>query len=163
MLKKKGSRIMSRSETALNFFNNEYNCSQSVLAAFSESLGIDTDMALRIASPFGAGVARQGEVCGAVSGALMAIGLYFGKDRNSDPKAKERCYEKSTIFMQAFAQTTGSCSCSDLLETEPGQPVNWAEAAASGKFKTHCPVFVETAVLILEEILKGAVSQQETP
>lgn len=154
---------MSRSETALNYFNNEYNCSQAVLAAFAENLGIDTDMALRIASPFGAGISRQGEICGAVSGALMAIGLYYGKDRNSDPQAKERCYNKSTILMQAFAQTTGSCSCSDLLETEPGQPVNWAEAAASGKFKTHCPVFVETAVLILEEILKDAVQGGVSP
>jgi len=145
---------MKKSEMALKLFEDNFNCAQSVLAPFAESMGMDADAALRVSSGFGAGIARQGNVCGAVTGGLMVIGLKYGKDLSSGPEAKELCYHKTDIFLQSFAKSLGSTVCTDLLEQNPDEPVNWNKIQEEGKFKTHCPVFVETAVLLLEEILK---------
>jgi C_GCAxxG_C_C family probable redox protein len=63
-------------------FAQQYSCSQAVFSAFAPQFGISDEQAIKLASPFGGGMARQGQVCGAVSGALMAIGLARG---STDP------------------------------------------------------------------------------
>ena len=62
-------------------FYNGYNCAQSVLSVFAEDLGMSKDACLKLASPFGSGIAYMQETCGAVSGALMAIGLKYGRGK----------------------------------------------------------------------------------
>ena len=69
---------MDHKEKALNYFSLELHCSQSVLAAFAEECGITEEQALKLGSCFGGGM-RKGEVCGAVTGALMALGLLYGQ------------------------------------------------------------------------------------
>ena len=64
---------------AEEMFRSGYVCSQAVFATFSEMLGLDKETALKIANGFGGGIARKQEICGAVSGAIMAIGLKYGK------------------------------------------------------------------------------------
>jgi len=76
-------------EIAGSVFSQHYNCSQSVFSAFAEQLGMDQETALKLASPFGGGVARRGEICGAVSGALLALGLARGAQL---PAEKEGIY-----------------------------------------------------------------------
>lgn len=68
---------MSKKEKALNYFSQKFNCSQAVLSTFAEELGISEELALKIGTEFGGG-ARRGELCGAVSGALMVLGLKYG-------------------------------------------------------------------------------------
>ena len=65
---------MTRSERAVSKFVAGYNCAQSVFYAFSDDLKIDQDTGLKIACGFGAGMGRQGEVCGAVTGGIMVLG-----------------------------------------------------------------------------------------
>ena len=66
---------MSKAEVAVDCFEEGFNCSQAVVSAFAPELGLDRETALRVAAAFGGGMGRTGETCGAVSGALMVIGM----------------------------------------------------------------------------------------
>ena len=79
-------------EIAENFFTEGYNCAQSVLLAFADELGIDADMATTISAPFGGGMGRLREVCGAFSGMLMAFGCHYGKYAPEDSDRKKQQY-----------------------------------------------------------------------
>lgn len=146
---------MTKSEKALNLFSNNFNCAQAVFGAFAEDFGIDLNQALKTSTALGAGMSGQGNICGALSGGLLVIGLKFGSDQTTGPDAKQFSYRKGEVYINAFAQTLGSCICSDLLGMDPEQPVDWEKARSEGKFESVCPVIVETAVLLLEEIIKS--------
>ena len=66
---------MTKSETALDYFRNKFNCSQAVFAAFGPAYGLSEDSCLKIGCAFGGGMGKQQLTCGAVTGALMALGL----------------------------------------------------------------------------------------
>ncbi|MCJ7610636.1 MAG: C-GCAxxG-C-C family protein, partial [Candidatus Aminicenantes bacterium] len=97
-----------RANRAIGLFRQGYNCSQAVLAAFAPRLGLERDKAFRLAQSFGAGLARLGETCGAVTGALMVIGLKYGKVRAKDEAAKEKTYRLVREFMDRFRSRHGS-------------------------------------------------------
>jgi C_GCAxxG_C_C family probable redox protein len=134
--------------------NAGFNCSQSVFAALAPGLGVDQKTALMISAAFGGGIARSGETCGAVSGALMAIGL---KDGFSvpDPAAKERIYKLGQQFMARFAAQHGSTRCRDLLGCDLSTPEGLADAKQRTLFKTQCPLYVQAAAQIASEMLSA--------
>lgn len=78
-------------ELAKELFIKGYNCSQSVFAAFCDETGLDVDTALKIASSFGGGMGRLREVCGAVTGMFMVVGMKYGYTDPSDKKARTKC------------------------------------------------------------------------
>jgi len=109
--------------TASSLFRGGANCAQSVFAAFSEELGIDRDYALLISSPFGGGMGRMREVCGAVSGMLMVLAHKEGYARHDD-EAKKALYTRIQTLMKAFQQEKGTYLCRELLKTAgPEQPI----------------------------------------
>jgi C_GCAxxG_C_C family probable redox protein len=142
-------------ELALARFREGYNCSQSTLAAFAEDLGVPLDVALRVAAPFGGGIGRQGEVCGAASGALMALGLRFG-DASGDKAAKERTYDVAAEFLRRFEARAGALRCRDLIQADMTTPEGLADARERRVFATQCPEFVRVAV----EIAAGLMEEQ---
>jgi C_GCAxxG_C_C family probable redox protein len=75
--------MSARSQKAVEKFLSGYNCAQSVLYSFCDDLRFDGDAALRLACGFGAGMGRKQEVCGAVSGGIIAIGLRARSKINS--------------------------------------------------------------------------------
>ncbi|MBP3634540.1 MAG: C_GCAxxG_C_C family protein [Oscillospiraceae bacterium] len=107
------------------------NCCQAVLMSSCEQFGLTKEQAYRLAAFFGAGM-RSGEVCGAVTGALMALGLRYGDENN-------RQCGKSQEFMRAFKQEYGSCLCRELLAKNQ---------------KKMCPTFIEYCANYLEEEFK---------
>ena len=80
---------MSEINEAVKLFNSGYVCSQAVFAAFSPKLGLEKNQALKIGACFGSGM-RKGEVCGACTGALMALGLKYGESKVKSNEACER-------------------------------------------------------------------------
>ena len=80
---------MNRADRAEELFRQGYNCSQSVFAAFADAVGMTTEEAAKLASPFGAGFGKLREVCGAVSGMTMVAGRLNGYDDPSDYEAKK--------------------------------------------------------------------------
>lgn len=104
---------------AENNFRNGYNCAQSVALAFAEELGVGRELVLRLSQPFGGGMSRMREVCGAVSGMLMCLGLLEGSPDASDRNAKNRCYEAGQELAAEFRRRNGSIVCRELLGLVP--------------------------------------------
>ena len=143
----------SPAETALTVFSNNFNCSQSVLSAFAAQLGLDEQIALKMASPFGGGVARRGDLCGAVTGALLALGLARGADK---PARKEEIYRLSQEFMRRFEEKHGTILCRDLIDCDLSISTGSQAAKDRGVFKTICPGLVSDAVEITQALIETA-------
>ncbi|MBN1428525.1 MAG: C_GCAxxG_C_C family protein [Anaerolineae bacterium] len=107
--------MTNKAETAVSKFSGGYNCAQSVLYAFCDDLHLDKELALKIACGFGAGMGRNEEVCGAVTGGIMVLGLKYGRGENDDRAVTEQTYRKIRYLMEEFAKKNGSCICRQLL------------------------------------------------
>ncbi len=144
---------MNRKERALGLFKEGFSCSQAVAAVFAEEHGLPIETALRIAQGFGGGMARLGETCGAVTGAIMIIGLKHGRTRPEDAAAKERTYALVGELFRRFRSRHGALPCRDLLGCDMGT-VEGRKIADDGKLhETLCPLLIASAVDILEDIL----------
>jgi C_GCAxxG_C_C family probable redox protein len=135
-------------------FASGYNCAQSVLVCCGAGMGVSRDAAIRLGAPFGGGMGAKGEVCGAVSGALMALGLKYAKDAPQDPAAKHRVYQLASRFLDAFKKRHGSVLCRDLLGCDISTPELQAKARDAGIFKKVCPPLVRSAAEIADEMLR---------
>ena len=102
-------------QCAQEFFQRGYNCSQAVLMAFAEELGMPLDMAARLASSFGGGMGRLREVCGAVSGMFMVIGLFCGYEDPQNHAEKTAHYKRIQELAAEFRAQNGSIVCRELL------------------------------------------------
>jgi C_GCAxxG_C_C family probable redox protein len=107
--------MTSKSEIAAETFIGGFNCAQSVLFSFCEDLNLDKNTALTIARGFGGGMGRKQEVCGAVSGGIMVLGLRYGAIEKDEQTTKELIYSKTREFMGQFAQNNGTYICRKLL------------------------------------------------
>ena len=143
---------MTKKEKALSLFSNNFNCSQAVFTAFAPDFGIDEKLALMLATSFGGG-ARNGEICGAVSGALLVIGLKYGHWDSTDNEQKSRAYEISVDFTKRFKEANSSIVCRDLLGYDLTVPEDKVFIKEKNLFRTVCPEMVESAVEILEKVL----------
>ena len=136
---------MDRINDAVQLFEKGYICSQAVFAAFSSDFGVSKEDALKIGACFGSGM-RKAEVCGACTGALMALGLKYGDDKATSDEVCNR-------FLDEFREANGSYICRDLLgcdiSTEEG--VNFARE--NNLFREFCPKMVESAAEIVEKLI----------
>ncbi len=107
---------MNKSELAINYFRNNFNCSQSVLTAFGQDFGLSEDNCLRIACAFGGGMGRQQHTCGAVTGALMVLGLKYGKAKNDADEKKSESYLKAVELFNELKLKHKSTNCKELLQ-----------------------------------------------
>lgn len=108
---------MTKADLAEALFSKGYNCAQSVLCAFTEDLGVDMDTAMRMSSSLGGGLGHAGEVCGAVLGMAMAVGLMHGTGTTlPDMEAKGALNEKTRLLVEDFRAKFGSSGCDDLRE-----------------------------------------------
>ncbi|OGC41110.1 hypothetical protein A2Y85_07080 [candidate division WOR-3 bacterium RBG_13_43_14] len=107
-----------KSKRALKFFDQGFNCSQSIFSAFAPAIGLTRVKALRIASAFGGGICRRGELCGAITGSIMAIGLKYGRGRANDEAAKEKTYRLAQKLMRWFERRYGTMLCGKLIKVD---------------------------------------------
>ncbi len=113
---------------------------------------MDLDLAFRIATPFGGGMGHAGQICGAVSGALMVIGLSRGITVY-DREQKYACYDLARGFQQRFRELHGDLTCPGLLGWDIGNSQELARVREEGLFHTLCPQLVEDAARIAGEML----------
>jgi C_GCAxxG_C_C family probable redox protein len=145
---------MSNADLAVVCLEEGFNCSQSVLLAYAPALGLDREAALKVATAFGGGMGRMGEVCGAVAGAMMVIGLKYGQTTVEDEQAKEKSYELAREFATRFrARNNGCIKCRDLLGCEIDTPEGLRMVREKGLFTALCPKFVYDAAKIVEQLL----------
>jgi C_GCAxxG_C_C family probable redox protein len=144
---------MTSVEVAMTLFEEGFNCAQAVFAAHTPNLGLERETALKMAAPFGGGVGRMGEICGAVSGALMALGLRHASIQAEDKQSKEQVYLLSRELANRFgARNNGCIKCRELLGCEIGTPEGLQAAREHGLFETLCPKFVRDAAEIAEQL-----------
>ena len=143
---------MTKSEKAVQCFNNGFNCSQAVFSVYSEQFDVNTELGLKTASGFGAGMGRQCETCGAVSGAYMIIGLKYGHITADDKEGKEKAYSMIREFAKRFKERNQSTNCEQLLGTHL---ITGDKEKVALRVKEVCPKMVQDAAEILDELLMG--------
>ena len=144
---------MTKSDEAVASYRNRFTCSAAVLSAFSGDLGLDPETAKKIACGFGAGISKTGNICGAVSGSILVIGLKYGKTVAEDDAATEKTRALVRRFIHEFTEKNGSINCTELLGYNLSNPEEFARARDSGLFVTKCTPLVRDAADILEKIL----------
>ncbi len=144
---------MNKTETAAALFGEGFSCSQAIFSTYCAQFGLDSEIALRIAGPFGGGMAGMGETCGAVTGAFMVIGLKCGTSKIDDTETKEKVYALVHEFAEMFTARNGSIICRELLGCDISTPEGKIIAREKGLFDTLCPGFVKDAAEIIEELL----------
>jgi C_GCAxxG_C_C family probable redox protein len=144
---------MTKSDDALASFKSGFTCSSAVFSAFSDELGLDGETAKKIACGFGAGISKTGNICGAVSGAILVIGLKYGKTKQGDDAATEKTRAFVREFMQEFTEHHGSVNCTELLGYNLSNPDEYENARDSKLFVTKCQELVGDATAILEKIV----------
>ena len=143
---------MNHTDKAQEYFSNNFNCSQAVFTTFATEMGIDEELALKIATQFGGG-ARKGEMCGAVSGALMVLGLKYGHCHSDNAEEKAKAYQISEDFMNRFIQKNGTVVCRELLGYDLSEPEDMKKIKELNLFKTTCPEMVRCATEIVDEMI----------
>ena len=141
-------------EKAGAYFRQGYNCSQSVVAAFAQDLGITEELALRMASGFGGGIGRMREVCGAFCGITQVISLYYSNP--SDPKDKSNIYAMVQELAPQFrAEAGGSLLCKELLGLVKPEGVPQAEERTEAYYKKRpCAQIVENAADLVSDFIQ---------
>ncbi|MFP4548601.1 MAG: C-GCAxxG-C-C family protein [Fidelibacterota bacterium] len=126
---------MNRIDKAITLKNKNYNCAQVVFAAYADLFDIPEKAALQIAAGFGAGIGHTENICGAISGAIMLIGLKNYKNFGS-LEAKEKIYQLSAEFVEAFEDVHESDNCEVLLDLKEKKGIECREY-----IKTACELF----------------------
>jgi C_GCAxxG_C_C family probable redox protein len=126
-----------------------FNCAQTVFSLFAGEVGIDETTAFKIASTFGGGMSSGG-TCGAVTGALMVMGMKYGHS-TSDPDAKANTKILVKKFNDRFKEQYGALTCKELLGYDTSTPEGADAAHAAGVFDTRCPRYIKSACDLLEQ------------
>ena len=147
---------------AADLFYGGYNCAQAVFCAFAEETGMTRDEAARLASSFGGGMGRLREVCGAVSGALLALGALRGYADPDSPEAKKAHYALVQEFARRFREQNGSIVCRELLANVKTVPGGEPEPRTPEFYRRRpCPELIRLAAAIADELLNDTEPEKE--
>ena len=147
--------LEKRKELAVSNFEQGYNCSQAVFMAYSDLYGIDKETAAKLGTSFGGGMGRLREVCGAVSGMFLVLGLHYPFTDTNDKEAKNTNYKAVQQSANEFKNVMGSYSCADLLKLkhEPQHPVSSERHEAYYKSRPCIRCVKVAAEIVGKEIL----------
>ena len=106
---------MTKGESAKENFMSGLNCSQAVAAAFAEEMNMPKSLVEKLTVGFGGGMGRMREVCGAVTGMFMVVGILYGYDDAKDYEGKKDTYALVQELANQFKAETGSIICRELL------------------------------------------------
>jgi len=136
----------------LNSFLEGFDCSQVVLTSVSEELGIDDITAKKISACFGGGM-FCGSTCGAITGALMAIGLKYGHSMPNTPEVKNKNIAKLMEFKEKFLEKYDSVICKELLGYDISDPEDMEKIMEKQLLTTFCPKLVSDVISTLKEVM----------
>ena len=143
---------MTTADESLENFKNGRSCAQSILSTFGQDYFKNPEDAARLAAGFEAGISFKGEVCGAVSGAIMAIGLKYGHSTAQEEISKERLYKLVKEFLNEFEKKCGSTICNKLLNIDISTQEGIDHAIKNDLFNTVCVKAIKTSSEILDNI-----------
>jgi len=143
---------MDHSILAADLFLEGFNCAQAVAVAFTDVTGMDKKEAAKLAAPFGGGMGRMREVCGAVSGMLMVLGALYGYDHSDADTKKKETYQQVQALAAQFKEENGSIICREILKNPPSDP-NPSPRTAEYYAKRPCARMVMTAARLMDEFI----------
>ena len=143
---------MNHVDKAVKYYSNNFNCSQAVFTTYATELGLDEETALKMSTQFGGG-ARKGEMCGAVSGAFMVLGLKYGHSHAEDIEEKGKAYQIAEDFMNRFIAEKGTVVCRELLGYDVSNQEDVAKIKELDLFKTTCPEMIKCATAMVEQMI----------
>jgi len=144
---------MSNSEKAAEIFDSGSNCAQAVLGVFAEHLNFDIQKASQITAGFGSGIARMQETCGAVTGAVMVIGLAIGEKNGDHADSKERVYSLIKEFIRKFKEINITLICRELLQCDVNTDEGIYYYDVNELHEKVCTKCIRDAVEILDELI----------
>lgn len=146
---------------AAELFLEGYNCAQAVAVAFCDVTGMEEAQAAKMASPFGGGMGRMREVCGAVSGMLIVLGQLYGYDSSDDDGKKKELYHQVQALAKDFRQQAGSIICRELLKNPPSDP-NPTPRTAEYYQARPCARMVMLAAELMDRFINEHPIKEET-
>jgi len=144
---------MKTGKIAEKTFINGSNCAQAVFTTYCERYGLDHNSGMKLCSALGGGVAYTGNTCGAVTGALLVIGLHFGQ-AGVEEGFNNRARDMATEFLRRFEALYADTNCRGLLGYDISDPDQKEEIRSLDLFNNRCPGFVGGAARILDQLLK---------
>ncbi len=147
---------MTKGQQAKILFTEGYNCAQAVFGAFSQELGLDFDIAMKLSSGFGGGMGRLREVCGAVSGMFMVFDMKHGYTSPTDKEGKMELYSHIQELSKRFEKENGSIICRELLGLSEIKSDPTPESRTAEYYKKRpCAELVEIAADIVDSYLQS--------
>jgi C_GCAxxG_C_C family probable redox protein len=147
--------MLSKEETLKlvgSYADQKFLCSESCLMALASCQGVESQLIPRIATGFGAGVGRSGELCGAVTGAIMGLSIRYGRDK-VDPIKDRRPYWYSTELLERFRKKHGELRCPALLGLDIAKPVDAEEFNKRNLWVHNCTKYILTATGMAWDII----------
>ena len=145
-------KTINRRLLAEQYFLKGYSCSQAIVLAYKDLIKLDEKTCLKIASPFGGGMGRLRETCGAFSGALIVLG-YLKGNPTLDIKKKTKLYETIQLMAKDFIKANGFLRCRDLLNLHNKSTAKPSKRNAQYYAHRPCQKIVGNAASILEKYL----------
>lgn len=142
-------------DEAAALFMEGYACSQAILLAYAPGLGLNKPEATRLGAGFAAGM-HLGGMCGAVSAAIMVLGLALGGDDCASREGRARLAGSVCEFADRFMERVGALNCPEIIGCDLRTPEGMAMAHERHLFETTCLGVVRDAALILDEVLAEA-------
>ena len=143
-------------EEAINNGERGCSCSEAVLAAYGEFLGLERNTAIKISSGFGGGMGLRGDTCGAVTAAFMVLGLMFGTSDLADGYTRQKTYMLIDDFAERFIRRYGSLDCRRLCA---GHDMSTAEGAKALRSSGRPQQMIRASTEILEEVISEEIDE----
>ncbi len=143
---------------ACEYHDMGFNCCESVLSGLCDYLGEDTKLVPRIATGFGGGVGHTGDICGAVSGAIMALGIKFGRSSADEKEKRDRLYLMVEEFLEHVRKELGSIDCFDLIGIKLNA-VDGMKVYRENKLGKKCHRIIEQ----VDELARKFLERETTP
>ena len=144
----------NHAERAARLFREGCNCAQAVFLAYMDMTGMDRDTAIRVSASFGGGMGRLREVCGGVSGAIMALGMICAPLDPADQELKAEHYRRVQEVARRFREKNGTIICRELLGEQAGSGHVPEKRTDEYYKKRPCEQMVYDGAAALEEVLK---------
>jgi C_GCAxxG_C_C family probable redox protein len=150
--------VRSKKETvnrAVQYAEKGFLCSEAVLLALSETQNITSKIIPRIATGFGAGISRHGEVCGALSGAVMGLGLRFGRSQVSETSQDTSPYQFGQTMVNLFASRAGHVRCRDILDLDIASDEGRKKYREQNLWESKCRELIRIATELAYDLLQA--------
>jgi C_GCAxxG_C_C family probable redox protein len=150
---KKNERFSS-AEVASKKFIDGYRCSEAILISYGERVGLSHELSMKIGCALGGGLGGHGDICGAVSAAIIILGLKYGRTNKDDADKRIKTDMQVQKFLKKFKSKHKHTGCNNLIGFDRSTTKGHDIAVEAGVFKKICPDFVKDAGRILEELLE---------